>query len=135
MTNNNRKNLGVVAEGKLLPSFKELFQIFSTFILTVFAWIFFRAESLSHAIGYIGGVFSKSLFNFPKYHGLWDSLTIIFLIIIFLIIEWIGRNNLFALEGLKHKFNPIIRWMFYIFLILLIFTVKGENSEFIYFQF
>ena len=43
LTNNNRKNLGVVAEGKLLPSFRELFAMLTTFILTVFAWIFFRA--------------------------------------------------------------------------------------------
>ena len=42
LTNNNRKNLGVVAEGKLLPSFRELFAMLITFILTVFAWIFFR---------------------------------------------------------------------------------------------
>ena len=49
LTNNNRKNLGVVAEGKLLPSLRELFAMLTTFRLTVFAWIFFRAENLSHA--------------------------------------------------------------------------------------
>ena len=53
LTNNNRKNLGVVAEGKLLPSFRELFAMLTTFILTVFAWIFFRAEDLNHAFSYI----------------------------------------------------------------------------------
>ncbi|MDC0652473.1 MBOAT family protein, partial [Flavobacteriaceae bacterium] len=50
LTNNNRKNLGVVAEGKLLPSFKELIAMLTTFMLTIFAWIFFRAEDLNHAI-------------------------------------------------------------------------------------
>ena len=58
LTNNNRKNLGVVAEGKLLPSFRELIAMLTTFTLTVFAWIFFRAENISHAFDYIGEIFS-----------------------------------------------------------------------------
>ena len=62
LTNNNRKNLGIVAEGKLLPSFRELFAMLTTFILTVFAWIFFRAEDLNHAFSYIGEIFSESVF-------------------------------------------------------------------------
>ena len=46
LTNNNRKNLGVVAEGKLFPHLRELFAMLTTFSLTVFAWIFFRAENI-----------------------------------------------------------------------------------------
>ncbi|SVC13370.1 uncharacterized protein METZ01_LOCUS266224, partial [marine metagenome] len=42
LLNKNRNHLGVVAEGKLFPSLKELYSIFLTFILTVLAWIFFR---------------------------------------------------------------------------------------------
>ena len=38
---------------------KELFQMVITFGLTVFAWIFFRAEDINHAISYISGIFSK----------------------------------------------------------------------------
>ena len=93
LTNNNRKNLGVVAEGKLLPSFRELFAMFTTFSLTVFAWIFFRAESLSHALSYITGIFSESLFKFQKELGLFSSLPIIIIICFFICIEWIGRRT------------------------------------------
>ena len=57
LTNNNRKNLGVVAEGKLLPSIRELFAMLTTFTLTVFAWIFFRAENIGHAFSYIKEIF------------------------------------------------------------------------------
>ena len=46
LTNNNRKNLGVVADGKLLPSIREFFAMISTFILTVFAWIFLEQTIL-----------------------------------------------------------------------------------------
>ncbi len=42
LTNNNRNNLETVAQGKLLPSIKELSLMLLTFGLTVFAWIFFQ---------------------------------------------------------------------------------------------
>ncbi len=132
LTNNNRKNLGVVAEGKLLPSLGELIAMLTTFLLTVLAWIFFRAENLTHAFSYIGGIFSKSLFSIPEYSGM---KSIILLILGFIILEWIGRGNNFGIEILKNKFNPVIRWLFYFLIILLIFTFRGEDSEFIYFQF
>ena len=132
LTNNNRKNLGVVAEGKLLPSFRELFAMLTTFILTVFAWIFFRAENICHAFSYISEIFSMSLLSIPAFSGM---KTTILLTLGFIATEWIGRDDNFGIESLKNKFNPIIRWLFYIFLILLIFTYKGEKSEFIYFQF
>jgi D-alanyl-lipoteichoic acid acyltransferase DltB (MBOAT superfamily) len=43
----NRNNIDIVAQGKLFPTVKELFQIIMTFCLTVFAWIFFRSENLT----------------------------------------------------------------------------------------
>lgn len=70
LTNNNRNNLETVAQGKLLPSIKELSFIFLTFGLTVFAWIFFRAENIGHAISYISEIFSSSLFTIPKFAGM-----------------------------------------------------------------
>ena len=45
----NRTNLGVVAEGRVLPSLRELFQMGITFLLTVVAWVFFRSDSLNQA--------------------------------------------------------------------------------------
>jgi len=41
LTNKNRSNLDIAAQGKYIPSFKEFLSIFFTFVLTVFAWIFF----------------------------------------------------------------------------------------------
>ena len=61
----NRDNLNIAAEGKLLPTIREVLSIFSTFSLTVFAWIFFRAEDINHAISYISKIFSNSLFSIP----------------------------------------------------------------------
>lgn len=137
LTNNNRKNLGVVAEGKLLPSFRELFSMLTTFILTVFAWIFFRAENISHAFSYIGEIFSESIFSVPVFDGRMNALTTLAIISIFLFIEWLGRNKLFAIEGLKDS-SKKTQLFFYVLLSIIILKYVmdfSEPEEFIYFQF
>ncbi|MBG65515.1 MAG: membrane-bound O-acyltransferase family protein [Flavobacteriales bacterium] len=131
LTNNNRKNLGVVAEGKLLPSFRELFAMLITFILTVFAWIFFRAENLSHAFSYVGGIFSETIFQYPTA----GSKKILLPIFLFMIIEWFGRENDFGIQNIGFKWNRIYRLLFYYILIILIYFNSGKGQEFIYFQF
>ena len=63
----NRLNTNTVAQGKSLPSFKELFQMLFTFGITVLAWVFFRAENIGHALNYISTIFSKSLISLPGF--------------------------------------------------------------------
>jgi D-alanyl-lipoteichoic acid acyltransferase DltB (MBOAT superfamily) len=135
LTNNNRKNLGVVAEGKLLPSFKELIAMLTTFMLTVFAWIFFRAENVSHAFDYVRGIFSESLFSIPYFQSGKRSYITIIIIIVFLIIEWLGRNDKFAIQELRSKSLYVRSFAVYVLiLVILIFMNTGEHN-FIYFQF
>jgi alginate O-acetyltransferase complex protein AlgI len=132
LTNNNRKNLGVVAEGKLLPSFRELFTMLTTFVLTVFAWIFFRAESLSHAFSFIGGIFSNSIFETPKIN---NSIILVSNILLILIIDWFGRAEDYPL---KRKINyTIISKILYSYILwnLIIGVLGNKEVEFIYFQF
>jgi D-alanyl-lipoteichoic acid acyltransferase DltB (MBOAT superfamily) len=133
LTNNNRNNLGVVAEGKIIPSIRELFAMLITFILTVFAWIFFRAEDINHAFSYIGKIFSYDSLIMPKFEGMKSAVETIFLIIIFMIIEWFGREEKFAIENiLKFKRS---RYLFYFILIISIFYFSTNSQDFIYFQF
>jgi alginate O-acetyltransferase complex protein AlgI len=132
LTKNNRKNLGVVAEGKLLPSFRELFTMLTTFVLTVFAWIFFRAESLSHAFSFIGGIFSTSIFETPKIN---NSIILVSNILLILIIDWFGRAEDYPL---KRKINyTIISKILYSYILwnLIIGVLGNKEVEFIYFQF
>ena len=135
LTNNNRKNLGVVAEGKSLPSFRELFAMLTTFMLTVFTWIFFRAENISHAFSYVRGIFSESFFSIPGFSGRTDALITLFLISVFVLVEWIGRKDKFAIESILLKSDKIFRYLFYLLICFTIFYFKGDNQEFIYFQF
>ena len=142
LTNNNRNNLGVVAEGKLFPSLRELFAMLTTFSLTVFAWIFFRAENLSHAFSYIRGVFSMSFFEsfqiIRSLNDLFDLVTTITLVITLLILEWLTRNYKHPMEYFyKNKINNIFRYFVY-FLIILTIILFGnfiDNQQFVYFQF
>ena len=129
--NSNRNNLEIVAKGRYLPNLKDLLSITITFSLTVFAWIFFRAENLGHALTYISGIFSKSLFFIPSVRP--DYL--FFLLIVFMIIEWIGREENYAIANLGLKWKRPIRYAMYYALIMAIFWFGGKEQQFIYFQF
>src|SRR6056300_856527 len=43
----NRANLGIVADARILPTFREFSQMGTTFLLTILAWVFFRAENMT----------------------------------------------------------------------------------------
>ena len=127
----NRHNLDVVAQGRILPSFKEFAQLLITFLLASFAWIFFRAESVSIAFAYVSEIFSPSFFTVP------DIVTgkIIFLIALFLIVEWSGRSDNYAIEKIGSTWCRSFRWTFYYIIIIVWMLFYATNEQFIYFQF
>ena len=127
----NRNNMEIVAKGKLLPSLREFIAMSITFALTVLAWIFFRAESVTHAIEYIGGMFNMSLFTKPTIL----PFKILVLIAFFMFIEWLGREGNYALHRLLDKWPVALRYAFYYLLIIMLFLFAGEEEQFIYFQF
>lgn len=99
----NRHNLEVVALGKLTPSLREVISIVTTFALTCFTWIFFRADSVSQAMGYIGRIFSLDVFHAPSAF----TPKIAFLIGLMLVIEWLNRSREHGLE--VKRYMPWIR--------------------------
>jgi alginate O-acetyltransferase complex protein AlgI len=140
LLNKNRNNISEVALNRKLPSFKEFISIMFTFSLTVIAWIFFRAENLTHALNYISSIISYSLFTFPyiieESTGLIILPKTIFLIIFFfIIIEWKGRNQQFAIQKMGHSWKPIYRYLFYYVIILALYWFEAKEQQFIYFQF
>jgi D-alanyl-lipoteichoic acid acyltransferase DltB (MBOAT superfamily) len=135
LTNSNRSNLDVVAKGNVLPTVKEFMQILVTFCLVCFAWIFFRANNIEHAIQYISGIFTKSLFSIPEIFYSREFLVLTGIIVLFIIIEWLGRDEEYALAKFGFKWYLPFRMGFYYFLISLIFWLGGKEQQFIYFQF
>lgn len=127
----NRNNLLTVAQGKLFPTYREFFQMVITFGLAVFAWIFFRAENLSHAMQYISGIFSESLFTLPTVKPVY----LFILIILFMVIEWFGREEQYAIAKIGLQWKRPIRYAFYYAIVFAIFWFGGKEQQFIYFQF
>ncbi|KIC64983.1 MBOAT family O-acyltransferase [Chryseobacterium taiwanense] len=129
LANTNRQNLEVVAKGRLLPNLKEFFQVIITFAITCFAWIFFRADSVSEALMYIKNMCTGKLLlsnPFPT--------KVFALIGIMLLIEWINRSQFHGLE--IKRFNPWLRRLLYVcFIYIIIRYANFGNNEFIYFQF
>ncbi|MDR2235756.1 MAG: MBOAT family protein [Chryseobacterium sp.] len=130
LSRKNRVHLEVAAAGRLFPSFREIWGISMTFLLTCFAWIFFRAESVSSAIQYIKGIFNESLLVFPSEF----RPVLAGLIMVMFSFEWINRTRD---HGLKlHERKPMVQAAVYIVVAYLILNFANFGSnEFIYFQF
>lgn len=137
LTKKNRTNLDGVAQGGFFPNSREIFSMSFTFLLTLLAWIFFRAENISHALHYLKEIFSPSIFSLPELfdpRGMKITLTLLFM---FILIEWIGREGQFAIENIAVVRSKVIRWSLYtsILVVLYFFGAFDETIEFIYFQF
>lgn len=126
------KNRTHLHEGEhLLPSFKEVFQMISTFALVCMAWVFFRADTIGDAWGYLSGIIVNPLM--PKNFA-WFGYDIRIALILFIGLEWIGRyqfNWLDRLQGQWYRYPVYIITGF----LIVFWGVFSEAKEFIYFQF
>ena len=137
LSNKNRNNLDIVAQGRYLPNLKEISNIVLTFSLTVIAWIFFRARDIGHALQYIKGIFHSTIFSRPDLEFNLPLVSTVAFLFMFIIVEWLNREKQFALEFMEansFKFS-LYRKAVYIVLIFSIFTFGGGEQVFIYFQF
>lgn len=123
-------------------------RIIITFVLTCFAWIFFRANSVNDALhianSLFAGVLNLKIFNFVEFSRMLEkgafnysisdfALSIIF-VTLMIVIQMYQRRGRIS-EMLSSK--PIwLKWtVYYAFvLVIIIFGVYGKQ-EFIYFQF
>ena len=140
MAKKNRIYLDVVAKGRLFPTIKEFAAILITFGLTVFAWIFFRAPNIPHAIFYIKKMFSglELQSGYIKVFELFKEkfgFSILIIILIFFSIEWNGRENEYAISNLGLKWPSRFRYLIYLLITISLFWYGGANQQFIYFQF
>jgi len=135
LSNNNRRYLDTVADGRSMPRIRELAGIGITFGLTVFAWIFFRAENMAHALSYAGTIFSGSLFSVPDFIGMKRALLVASLVVVFMMIEWHGRHQEYGIALLGLTWKRPFRWAFYFLLVVCLMIFSGQEQEFIYFQF
>lgn len=125
----------IIAEGKIFPSFKDVFGMLGLFLLVSVTTVFFRAENIEQAFTYISKILSPSLISIPKFVGMRQAFHAILLISIFIFIEWIGREQQYALAHIGVKWAMPLRYAIYYIIIFTIFWFGGEEQQFIYFQF
>jgi alginate O-acetyltransferase complex protein AlgI len=140
LLNRNRINTGSVAIGRFFPSIRETFQMITTFFLTLIAWVFFRASSISDAISYLQHLFSPSLFSLSlrdidKISYGYDVVYLLVILTLFIILEWAQRTRNHALEFSEVNCPLLFRWITYYAIIWLIIQFGATNKTFIYFQF
>ncbi|MDR0765318.1 MAG: MBOAT family protein [Odoribacteraceae bacterium] len=129
----NRRHTGIVAENRLLPTFKELSAMLTTFALVTIGWVIFRAEDMPQALDYLSRMCSSSLLSIPSV-GKRAMLYATVYVILFMIVEWFGRKQAYAIEKIPVK-SRAFRWAIYILIVLFITTAGGGSETFIYFQF
>ncbi|MAX78705.1 MAG: membrane-bound O-acyltransferase family protein [Crocinitomicaceae bacterium] len=134
---NKKSNTSVIAQGSMFPSLVETAKMMRVFFLIVLSMIFFRATSINHAFNYIKDIFSFSIFESPIITATTKIEFIITLVLIgfFFIMEWIGRENQYAIEKFGLGWKRSFRLLFYYSIIALIFCFNGISQEYIYFQF
>lgn len=130
----NRKYTNQVAEGRILPTWRETLQMLITFGLVVFGWIIFRATGMPSCLHYFQGICDFSLFSFPWLINKKFGFTIVLSLSIMLVIEWFQRDKDHGLD--IGNLHPILRYCIIIAIFeLIIFFLPATPSQFIYFQF
>jgi alginate O-acetyltransferase complex protein AlgI len=131
LLNRNRSNLEIVASGRVFPRISDVFAILQTYVLTCFAWIFFRSENVGHAVAYISSLFSlqqgTSDLEIPT------GFTLI--LVSFVVMEWLFRSEDFVLSFRRSKPHPFVKWSVYLIISIAIASFFGTRNDFIYFQF
>ncbi|MUU77869.1 MBOAT family O-acyltransferase [Winogradskyella endarachnes] len=136
LLNKNRTHLGTVAEGRYLPSLKEGISMISTFFITVIAWVFFRAENVTHALSVLQKIFSLEFFKTPYFNNGSLALPLFGFLVVFLFIEWMGRNQQYAIESLGFNWpKPLRISLYYSIVLAIVWGSKSPGGDFIYFQF
>ncbi|WP_342028443.1 MBOAT family O-acyltransferase [Aquimarina amphilecti] len=100
-----------------------------TFFIVTIAWVFFRADSITEAFGYLERIFSSTLFSIPQGNKLF-----LILLIGYLGIEWFQKKREHLLD-IQYISSKSIRYLIYYVTVFVVFYYAGDLQTFIYFQF
>ena len=139
LTGKNRKYTNQVAEGRWLPSFKEVRQMLLTFFLAVIGWIIFRAENIGMAWDYVRGICDESLFTGPYLINRMFYISTFIFIVLMLVVEWLFRAKEHELHITNYvrlsKLQVVLYWVFLYLLVIVLVMFSASSKTFIYFQF
>ena len=126
----NRENRNQFKLKCNIKSIITVFKIIFTFVITCFAWIFFRSKSLTDAFNYIQKMCTNLHFNEQYFAIERYNYELVYLIAVFVIIEWTFREKLEPISG-KYEFIKLSLCL----AAILALGVFSDSKEFIYFQF
>lgn len=121
---------------------KKLRKVVGTFILTDFAWLFFRANNVSDAVGIIRKIFmpgSGTLLVAVDSFGRVNTLVLLLALVVLLVVDILQEKGVNVCYGLYEQelwFRGIVYGL--ILMSVIIFGVYGASYDagtFIYFQF
>lgn len=135
LTKTNRKYTTIAGHGRIWPTLSEFFSMLITFMLATLSRVFFRSPSITDAVNYLSGMASTSLFEIPFVGDRVRLAVLVITIIIFIAIEWQGREQPYALQAFGLRWRKPFRYAFYYLIILFVFGFGGEPQTFIYFNF
>lgn len=124
------------------PALQNAFRILITFLLVSFAWIFFRANTMSDAIYAITHLFDiKSLdisYLFTVLKQMFgvraEMYRLIATLPVFIIATFIDKY--FSINRLLSKSNQAVRFIIYVLIaVYILIFARAEMQDFIYFQF
>ena len=119
------------------PKVRRMLQAVITFHLVTFAWIFFRAESLTKAISIVENIFTPSVVGLADIFSSPGGVDVIIGIVAIIFMELIHLIQ--GHGGMRHMLmdRPIVlRWaLLYILIFATLIFGKFTAEEFIYFQF
>jgi len=113
----------------------SVIQIIITFLTVSILWVFFRSKSVYDAIKYLNNFIIKWNSIMPDFSGRKNALMITIIILVFMIVEWFGKNfncPLVIINSIRSKW---LKWGFYYIIIFSILYFYRGNDQFIYFQF
>jgi len=124
-----------IAEGRILPSWKEIGQLLFTFSLVTFGWIIFRSENLHDFIHYCQGLCQlgtlRACYRLFIQSNMWPK---VIFVIIMLLMEWLQRDKEHSLELSRMK--PWVKWSVCFLIAIMIYCFTDNKiGSFIYFQF
>ena len=122
-----------VAEGRMLPTLRELGMMLGTFTLVTAGRILFRAQNLHQAGDFLSHLCSWSLFDVTGVLGL-GTLALCGALIV---VEWMQRDVAHPLMFPSKRlftYRPV-RWAVYYALVMLVIFAQAPAQDFIYFQF
>ena len=122
--------MGEIEMGWDLGSVKTILNILVTFALTTIAWIFFRAKSISEAVGYIQKMVTDFHFNGQYLSNERYNFELLLLLLVFVGVEWCNRSKVEPLSGKASWIKVTLA-----IIALLALGVYSDYKEFIYFQF